>query len=67
VRSAAAINKLAEAGFTKVYNIVDGFEGDKEKDKNSPNVGKRTVDGWRNAGTPWTYDMDAALVFAEKK
>jgi rhodanese-related sulfurtransferase len=66
-RSAAAVQLLAAAGFTKAYNIVDGFEGDKEKDKASPNVGKRTVDGWRNSSVPWTYDMDAALVYSEKK
>lgn len=66
-RSAVSVNLLAEAGFTKVYNIIDGFEGDKEKDKASPNFGKRTVNGWRNSGAPWTYDMDAALVYTEKK
>ncbi len=65
-RSAAAVNKLAQANFTKVYNIVDGFEGDMEKDKNSPNFGKRSVDGWRNSGAPWTYDMDTALVHQSK-
>lgn len=66
-RSAVSANLLADAGFKKVYNIIDGFEGDKEKDKNSPNFGKRTVNGWRNSGAPWTYDMDPALVFTEKK
>jgi rhodanese-related sulfurtransferase len=66
-RSAASVNLLADAGFKKVYNIIDGFEGDKEKDKSSPNFGKRTVDGWRNSGSPWTYDLDPALVLTEKK
>lgn len=28
-RSAAAVNLLAGAGFTNVYNITDGMEGDK--------------------------------------
>ena len=37
-----------------------------EKDKNSPNFGKRSVDGWRNSGAPWTYDMDTALVHQSK-
>ena len=31
-RSAMAVNALAKAGFTKVYNIIDGFEGDKVED-----------------------------------
>jgi rhodanese-related sulfurtransferase len=66
-RSAMSVNLLAEAGFKQVYNIVDGFEGDKEKDKASPNSGKRTVDGWRNSKAPWTYDLDAALVYQPDK
>lgn len=65
-RSAAAVNKLAEAGFKQAYNVVDGFEGDKEKDKSSPTFGKRTVDGWRNSSVPWTYDLDSALVYQAK-
>ena len=56
-RSAAAVNMLAQAGFSKVYNIVDGFEGDKVKDDNSYFNGKRYVNGWRNAGVPWTYKL----------
>ena len=66
-RSAASVNLLAEAGFKSVYNIVDGFEGEKEKDKASPNFGKRTVDGWRNSQVPWTYDLDPALVYQPDK
>jgi rhodanese-related sulfurtransferase len=62
-RSAAAIKKLVEAGFKKAYNIVDGFEGDVVKDKASPNVGKRMVDGWKMAGAPWGYELDETLVF----
>ncbi|SMC98148.1 Rhodanese-related sulfurtransferase [Desulfocicer vacuolatum DSM 3385] len=56
-RSAACINKLAKAGFTNIYNIIDGFEGDKD-DK-----GYRTVNGWKNSGAPWTYKLDPALVY----
>ena len=35
-RSAPSVDLLAKAGFTKVYNIVDGFEGDKVKDPHQP-------------------------------
>ena len=49
--SAIAANRLADHGFTKVYSIVDGFEGDKDAQ------GKRTVNGWKNAGLPWSYGI----------
>ena len=66
-RSAMCVNKLAKAGFTKVYNIYDGFEGDKVKDKNSPQYGKRAKNGWRNSGAPWTYDLDTSLIYLSHK
>jgi rhodanese-related sulfurtransferase len=47
-RSAAAVEMLAQAGFDNAYTVVDGFEGDRNSD------GKRTVNGWKNAGLPWT-------------
>jgi rhodanese-related sulfurtransferase len=45
---------LARAGYDKAYTVVDGFEGDRESDPSSPDYGKRTVNGWKNAGLPWT-------------
>jgi rhodanese-related sulfurtransferase len=66
-RSALAAKKLIAAGFTNVYNIIDGFEGDKNTDKASPGFGKRTVNGWRNANLPWTNDLDEKLVFQADK
>lgn len=51
-RSAAAVNMLAKAGYKKAYSVVDGFEGDKNSDESSPDFGKRTVNGWKNAGLP---------------
>jgi rhodanese-related sulfurtransferase len=59
-RSARAVNALAEAGFTNVYSIVDGMEGDAVKDPASPSHGKRVLNGWKNAGLPWTYETDPA-------
>lgn len=56
-RSAMAVNKLAKDGFTNVWNIYDGMEGDVEKNPASPNAGKRTVNGWKNSGSPWTYQI----------
>jgi len=51
-RSAAAIGRLVEADLDiTLYNMVDGFEGDKNEN------GVRAVNGWRNAGHPWTYKV----------
>ena len=48
-RSAMACNALAKAGFTKVYNIIDGFEGDTVNDPESVFYGKRMKNGWKNS------------------
>lgn len=51
-RAAMAINALAQAGYKKVYNIVDGIEGDGNGDSESTPRG-----GWKNAGCPWTKKL----------
>jgi rhodanese-related sulfurtransferase len=61
-RSAMAVNALAKAGFTKVHNIIDGFEGDKVEDSESIYHGMRMRNGWKNA-VPWTYKLDPMLVW----
>ena len=60
-RSAKAVNLLAKNGFTHVYTVVDGYEGDKAK--KGQNKGKRVVNGWRNSDLPWTYSMDKDLMY----
>jgi rhodanese-related sulfurtransferase len=50
-RSARAADVLAAAGFTNVYTEFEGFEGDLSK------AGRRSVNGWKNAGLPWTYSL----------
>ena len=62
-RSAASVDILAKAGFKSVYNIIDGFEGDKLNVPGSYNNGKRLVSGWKNSGAPWTYKLDPKLVY----
>jgi rhodanese-related sulfurtransferase len=61
-RSARAANALAKAGFKKVHNIIDGFEGDKVDDPESVHCGKRMRNGWKNSA-PWTYDLNPALAW----
>ena len=52
-RSARAADLLTNAGYTKVYSVVDGFEGDMAKE--GVDKGRRTINGWKNAGLPWSY------------
>ena len=56
-RSSPAANLLQQAGFTKVYSVVDGFEGDMGKD------GRRDVNGWKNADLPWAYKMTESQAY----
>jgi rhodanese-related sulfurtransferase len=47
-RSMAAAQALAAAGFTELYNIAEGFEGDRDA------AGHRgTINGWRFRELPW--------------
>lgn len=59
-RSARAINALAEAGFTNVWNQIEGFEGDMSK------AGRREVNGWKNAGLPWTYKLEKDKIYLKQ-
>jgi len=47
-RSVAAATAATEAGFGDCYNILEGFEGDKDASGH-----RNTVGGWRKAGLPW--------------
>lgn len=48
-RSHAAAEAAARAGWKESYNILEGFEGDKDAKEH-----RNTVGGWRVAGLPWT-------------
>jgi len=50
-RSARAADLLGQLGYTSVYSVVDGFEGDKDPD------GVRSVNGWKNSKLAWTYKI----------
>ena len=47
-RSAEAGNLLIEHGFKRVYNVIDGFEGELDE-----NHHRSTLGGWRHDGLPW--------------
>jgi len=48
-RSHAAAEAAMRAGWKETYNILEGFEGDKDGDGH-----RNTSNGWRKAGLPWT-------------
>ncbi len=48
VRSIAAAEALTAAGFEYAYNVLEGFEGDKNEEGH-----RGTVGGWKVAGLPW--------------
>lgn len=50
-----AARALHKVGFTKVYIQVEGYEG--VKAKSGKDKGKRTINGWKNAGLPWSYNL----------
>ncbi len=50
-RSAAAAEALTNAGFTQVYNVLEGFEGELDEHGQRGHTG-----GWRFDGLPWVQD-----------
>ena len=64
-RSCTACNEAIKAGFdeAKVFNLMGGFEGGKNKNKGSVYYGKRWAGGWKLEGLPWTYKMDKKLMY----
>lgn len=55
-RTAKAVNLLAGLGYTKVYSVIDGFEGDMVDA--GPEKGRRAINGWKNSNLPWSYSLD---------
>lgn len=49
VRSHQAACLANEAGYSACYNVLEGFEGDKDAKGQRGKTG-----GWRHAGLPWT-------------
>jgi rhodanese-related sulfurtransferase len=47
-RSHQAAAAATQAGYPNTYNVLEGFEGEKD-----PEGHRNTVGGWRYAGLPW--------------
>ncbi len=58
-RSAKVIDHLAGHGYLLAVNVIDGFEGDLGAD------GRRSVNGWKNAGLPWSQDTHAIAGYVD--
>lgn len=48
VRSRSAAKAATDAGYGRCYDILEGFEGDKDHEGH-----RKTVGGWCKAGLPW--------------
>jgi len=48
IRSHKAAEAAAQAGFLECYNVLEGFEGDRDKEAQ-----QRNLNGWKKAGLPW--------------
>jgi rhodanese-related sulfurtransferase len=64
-RSCTACNEAVKAGFSeeRVFNLMGGFEGGKNKNKESIYYGKRWAGGWKLEGLPWSYAMEKELMY----
>lgn len=51
VRSRSAAQAMTRAGYKKCFNILGGFEGDRD-----PAGHRGQQDGWKAAGLPWTQN-----------
>lgn len=50
-RSALAAEVATKAGFTRVFNVLEGFEGEIDEARH-----RGHTDGWRLRGLPWVQD-----------
>lgn len=47
-RSHKAAEAATQAGYGECYNVLEGFEGDRDKITQ-----QRNINGWKKAGLPW--------------
>lgn len=62
-RSGIAARMLRDAGFNRVHNIADGFEGTRPRTRNGT-PGGGTPNGWKNSGAPWAYELDPGRILS---
>lgn len=60
-RGAPSAKMLEGKGYSRVYVVTDGFEGDTVKAGEKKNW--RLVNGWKNSGLPWSYSLNKDKLF----
>lgn len=60
-RGAPSAKMLEGKGYEKVYVVTDGFEGGKIKKGENKNW--RLKNGWKNAGLPWSYNLNKEKMY----
>lgn len=60
-RGAPSANALWGKGYSRVYVVVDGFEGGTVKEGAKKNW--RLKNGWKNAGLPWSYRLNKEKMY----
>jgi len=60
-RGAPSAKMLEGKGYENVYVVTDGFEGGKIKQGEKKNW--RMKNGWKNAGLPWSYNLNKDKMF----
>ncbi|WP_218940085.1 rhodanese-like domain-containing protein [Denitrobaculum tricleocarpae] len=63
-RGAPSALALEGKGYSRVYVVVDGFEGGSIKE--GPRKNWRLQDGWKNAGLPWSYKLNQEKMYFVK-
>lgn len=61
-RTARAVDALTAAGYTQVYALFEGIEGDLNAE-----TGRRDINGWKNAGLPWSYKLTPEVAWHPPK
>jgi len=64
-RASAAVDVVYDLGYRNSYNMIHGFEGSKAK--SGPHAGARMVDGWKNSGLPWGWELEPDVMYGLRR
>jgi rhodanese-related sulfurtransferase len=60
-RAVKVAKRLHKAGFKQIYTQYQGFEGIKARQ--GIFKGQRVINGWKNAGLPWSYKLNKHAMY----